>query len=1617
MRKGFTLVEVVVAVGLVLLVGASLTSLIVRSERGARSSEAGEAAALFARTLILQAREAPPAWLPKQEGESVNLSADQIQEVLNNVPSITYTDPSLYEVRVTRVASSQPGASQYEAQVCLKPGGEPVCVVSGFFLAASSAYVPPPDLAPTPPPSGRAVILLSISGPDGGLADVSAGSATYTRYGLYTQEVSPGTVTVTARDTADGRYTYQASPRTQTATLSAGQSKSFSIAYTCVTGAADFSVVPPPGVEALPSGTITLNPSGTDVSKGGLVPYLAPGNYTVNAKSVRSGSYTYDATVYPSKTFTVSACATSDLTVAYQAVTGALRVEIDTPPGMTLSPSVQVFGPDPSLPKTLSATTTLENLVPGGYTVSPRDILDAGVRFRGQASPANPTVQAGQTTVSKVVYAPVSARLVVELREEKPGQPAPRLAVQGPGLNRSLTAYGTHTFDDLSPGDYSLKASVVQDSLYTYAPEPLNRAVSLAAGDRKTETVVYRATTGALEVRVSGLPKGAAPAVKLDGAPLAFSGNTVVVPYLAPGAHSLTAENVSYGGYVYEPSPKSTSLSISAGQKSTATVSYTRLEGTVVVEVTGLPTGVAPSVVLTLPDGSTRSIATSGTTTFAGMPTGTYTVSAQDVNNGGVLYKAKISPTSAKLDPGGSVRFSVTYEAQNGLLQVNVSGLPSGVDAKVTVTGPGGYAQALKASQTLPVPSGTYTVSAQDVSADLSTPYGRLVYVYKPAPATQNVSVKAGATSVANVTYTKQSGTLVLTVDNPTGKSASVRVVGPGGFNRSLTAPAGKTSHTFSDVPVGAYTVTGTDVSANGYTYKAAPAEGNLQAGQTLSLSLVYQAATGAVRVTVAAPSGMPAPTVRLLDAGKREVGRFTGTSYTFTNLVPGSYTVSPDPVTDTAGFAYRASAAPVKVEAGKTASVSVAYVKQSGTVTVSISGLPSGAKAQVTVSGPKTATFAASGSVELPLGNYTVSVGKVSYGGYEYLGSASPSSFSLSNPGEAKNVAVSYVEASGTVSLTVSGLPSGASVTLYLGSYSKTCGNGTCNFTRLPLGSYTLTAPDYRDALYDYKPTASPTSYTLSNPGAVLTGTVTYQAATGAVKVTVAAPSGMPAPTVRLLDAGKREVGRFTGTSYTFTNLVPGSYTVSPDPVTDTAGFAYRASAAPVKVEAGKTASVSVAYVKQSGTVTVSISGLPSGAKAQVTVSGPKTATFAASGSVELPLGNYTVSVGKVSYGGYEYLGSASPSSFSLSNPGEAKNVAVSYVEASGTVSLTVSGLPSGASVTLYLGSYSKTCGNGTCNFTRLPLGSYTLTAPDYRDALYDYKPTASPTSYTLSNPGAVLTGTVTYQATTGAVKVTISGPSGMPSPTVRLKNASGSVVATYSATGTFTTPHLPPGTYTIEAASVQDVLGFTYVPSPQRTSVTVTAGRTASVSVSYAKLQATLTLTVSGLPPGALARFRVSGPTTYNLNLGNTSGFSLTVLPGTYTVTAGDYVSGVYTYRASPATRSAALSNGGSAVLSFGYSLVPGSLKIVASGLPSGASATVSVSGPNGYGNTVSATSTGTTLSNLTPGSYTATASRVIYGGDIYVPKASTLSATVSSGNTATVTFEYRLLPATRW
>jgi hypothetical protein len=90
-------------------------------------------------------------------------------------------------------------------------------------------------------------------------------------------------------------------------------------------------------------------------------------------------------------------------------------------------------------------------------------------------------------------------------------------------------------------------------------------------------------------------------------------------------------------------------------------------------------------------------------------------------------------------DPAGPVT------PANGTLTVTVSGLPAGVNASVTVTGPSSYTQSPTASATYSVAPGTYTVAAAQVIAN-NVRYNAAV---TGSPAT----VTSSATATATVTY------------------------------------------------------------------------------------------------------------------------------------------------------------------------------------------------------------------------------------------------------------------------------------------------------------------------------------------------------------------------------------------------------------------------------------------------------------------------------------------------------------------------------------------------------------------------------------------------------------------------------------------------------------------------------------------------------------------------------------------------------------------------------------------------------------------------------------------------------------------------------------------------
>src|SRR3954462_4604644 len=72
-----------------------------------------------------------------------------------------------------------------------------------------------------------------------------------------------------------------------------------------------------------------------------------------------------------------------------------------------------------------------------------------------------------------------------------------------------------------------------------------------------------------------------------------------------------------------------------------------------------------------------------------------------------------------------------------GILSVNIQGLPAGSPAAVNVTGPSGYAQSVFSSQALTgLTPGVYTVAASSVSVGTTT--------YSASPTSQTVAVMSG---------------------------------------------------------------------------------------------------------------------------------------------------------------------------------------------------------------------------------------------------------------------------------------------------------------------------------------------------------------------------------------------------------------------------------------------------------------------------------------------------------------------------------------------------------------------------------------------------------------------------------------------------------------------------------------------------------------------------------------------------------------------------------------------------------------------------------------------------------------------------------------------------------
>ena len=113
-----------------------------------------------------------------------------------------------------------------------------------------------------------------------------------------------------------------------------------------------------------------------------------------------------------------------------------------------------------------------------------------------------------------------------------------------------------------------------------------------------------------------------------------------------------------------------------------------------------------------------------------------------------------------------------------GSLQVTVVGLPTNVDAAVAVAGPEDYQQTVTRSQTLQVPTGTYTVSIASVTAAGITYAGKLDVETVDVALSQTATVTATYTAVGQVGPNEIAPGITRTGQVPEGALKDYRIKG-----------------------------------------------------------------------------------------------------------------------------------------------------------------------------------------------------------------------------------------------------------------------------------------------------------------------------------------------------------------------------------------------------------------------------------------------------------------------------------------------------------------------------------------------------------------------------------------------------------------------------------------------------------------------------------------------------------------------------------------------------------------------------------------------------------------------------------------------------------------------
>jgi hypothetical protein len=334
---------------------------------------------------------------------------------------------------------------------------------------------------------------------------------------------------------------------------------------------------------------------------------------------------------------------------------------------------VTVSGPG-GYSKSVTATTTLEQLVAGTYSVTAADVLHEGSTWSGSPASQTYNVTAGTSlTAPPVSYALATGAISITLAG-LPQSANAAIVITGPG-NYSLSVTAATEIRGLVPGQYSLEARDVQLTSARYASTSSVQAIMVTASLTPIlAQVVYSRSTGALQVSISGLPAGADAAVTVWG-PANFSRTLTretVIENLAPGTYQLAAQHV-VAGSVFVPAPTVQQVTVTASEEATlASITYISSGTSLSVQVTGLPSHRPAKLTLTGPAGFVRQVA--GSEIISGLVVGTYTLTAQPVTDACAAYSPVPASQAVTLNAGQGAAATVAYSQGSGNANLCIEG-------------------------------------------------------------------------------------------------------------------------------------------------------------------------------------------------------------------------------------------------------------------------------------------------------------------------------------------------------------------------------------------------------------------------------------------------------------------------------------------------------------------------------------------------------------------------------------------------------------------------------------------------------------------------------------------------------------------------------------------------------------------------------------------------------------------------------------------------------------------------------------------------------------------------------------------------------------------------------